>query len=36
MKTDAFGEDDRTEFECHAGASMAEVALRGDVVTLAK
>lgn len=26
----------RTEFECHAGAIMAGVALRGDVVTLAK
>lgn len=25
----------RTEFECHAGAIMAGVALRGDVVTLA-
>ncbi|WP_218572971.1 excinuclease [Pseudomonas sp. gcc21] len=26
----------RTEYECHAGAIMAGVALRGDVVTLAK
>ena len=26
----------RTDYECHAGAIMAGVALRGDVVTLAK
>lgn len=26
----------RTEYECHAGAIMAGVVLRGDVVTLAK
>jgi hypothetical protein len=36
MKTDVFRKDDRTKFECHAGAIMAGVTLRGDDVTLAK